>query len=128
MKNCLLLAVVCLLLLSACRPAGVDRSSYAYAASADPSKHYLFYLHGKIIEDQGLPAVSPDYGEYQYQAILEKFSRYGFAVISEQRAKDTDPMEYAQKIARQIAALLKSGIPAKNITVVVEHPKGLASQ
>ena len=73
-----------------------DTSKYSFPESIDPTKHYLFYLHGKIIEDQGIPAVSPDYGEYEYQAILEKLGSYGFVVISEQRAKNTDSMAYAK--------------------------------
>jgi hypothetical protein len=95
-----------------------DLSKYAFPGSIDPGQHYLFYLHGKIIEDQGIPAVSPDYGEYQYQAILEKLSSYGFVVLSEPRPKDTDAMQYAQKISTQVTELLKAGVPAKNITVV----------
>ena len=93
-------------------------SSYAFPKSFDLAKKYLFYLHGKIIEDQGIPAISPDYGEYEYQAILEKLSSYGFVVISEQRAKDTDAMLYAKRISGQVAALLEAGVPAKSITVV----------
>jgi hypothetical protein len=95
-----------------------DISKYAFPESIDPTKHYLFYLHGKIIEDQGIPAVSPDYGEYEYQAILEKLSSYGLVVISEQRARNTDGTEYARRIAEQVTALLKAGVPAKHITVV----------
>ncbi|MEJ2266970.1 MAG: hypothetical protein P8X95_26290, partial [Anaerolineales bacterium] len=58
-------------------------SAYAFPKSIGPAKRYLFYLHGRIIEDQGIPAISPDYGEYEYGAILEKLSAYGFVVISE---------------------------------------------
>ena len=95
-----------------------DLSGYAFPAKIDPAKRYLFYLHGKIIEDQGLPAISPDYGEYEYGAILSKLSGYGFVVISEQRPKDTNSVEYAKKITEQAMALLKAGVPAKKITVV----------
>jgi hypothetical protein len=95
-----------------------DISKYSFPESVDSTKYYLFYLHGKIIEDQGIPAVSPDYGEYEYKAILEKLSSYGFVVISEQRVKNTDSMEYAKKITEQVTALLKAGVPAKNITIV----------
>jgi hypothetical protein len=95
-----------------------DLSKYAFPGSIDPAQRYLFYLHGKIIEDQGLPAVSPDFGEYQYQAILEKLGSYGFIVLSEPRPKDTDAMQYAQKISAQVTDLLKAGVPAKNITVL----------
>lgn len=78
----------------------------------------MFYLHGKIIEDQGIPAISPDYGEYEYEAILEKLGGYGFMVISEQRLKNTDVREYAGKISGQITALLDAGVPAENITIL----------
>jgi hypothetical protein len=78
----------------------------------------MFYLHGRIIEDQGLPAISPEYGEYEYTAILETLSAYGFEVISEQRPKDTDSLEYAERVTNQVTALLKAGVPAGNISVV----------
>jgi hypothetical protein len=99
-------------------PSSLDMSEYAFPASVDPTKRYLFYLHGKIIEDQGIPAISPDYGEYEYQAILEKLRGYGFVVISEQRAKDTDSTEYARRVSEQVKALLDAGVPPDHITVV----------
>ena len=106
------------LLPSVTPPSIPDLSVYAFPVSIDPSKQYLFYLHGKIIEDQGIPAISPDYGEYEYEAILEKLASYEFVVISEQRPKNTDGMEYANKVVKQVTELLKAGVPAKNITVV----------
>ena len=95
-----------------------DISRYAFPKSIDSTKQYLFYLHGKIIEDQGIPAVSPDYGEYKYQEILEKLGSYGFVVISEQRPKNTDAINYAGRIKEQVTALLNAGVPAENITIV----------
>jgi hypothetical protein len=95
-----------------------ELSGYAFPGSINSTKRYLFYLHGKIIEDQGLPAISPDFGEYEYAAILEKLSEYDFVVISEQRAKNTDSMEYAKRVAEQITQLLEHGVPAQNITVL----------
>jgi len=95
-----------------------DTSDYAFPTSIDPSKRYMFYLHGKIIEDQGIPATSPDFGEYEYAAILEKLSGYDFDVVSKQRSKNTDGMEYARRVTKQITTLLGAGVPAKNITVV----------
>jgi hypothetical protein len=93
-------------------------ADYAFPEQIDPAARYLFYLHGKIIEDQGLPAVSPDFGEYEYGAILKKLSDHGFRMISEPRPRDTDPWEYAQKVAEQVNTLLAAGVPAENITVV----------
>jgi hypothetical protein len=95
-----------------------ELTKYEFPNSIEPSDQYLFYLHGKIIEDQGIPAVSPDYGEYEYEAILERLSGFGFVVISEQRPKNTDGVKYARKVVAQIKALLEAGVPAKNITVL----------
>jgi hypothetical protein len=95
-----------------------DASKYAFPETIDPARRYLFYIHGRIIEDQGIPAVDPTFGEYQYQAILEKLAGYGFVVLSEVRSKDTDSMSYARIIASQIRKLLQAGVPAQNVTVV----------
>lgn len=93
-------------------------ADYAFPDSIDPAMFYLFYLHGKITEDQGIPAISPDYGEYEYGAILEKLRGYGFVVVSEQRSKEADGMEYASRVSQQVAALLNAGVPEGHITVV----------
>lgn len=93
-------------------------AAYAFPQFIDPDAGYLFYLHGKIIEDQGFPAVSPDYGEYEYQAILEALERYDYVVISEQRRTDTDSIEYARRVAGQVTMLLVAGVPPEQITVV----------
>jgi len=95
-----------------------DLSDYAFPDTIDTAKPYMFYLHGKIIEDQGIPAISSDYGEYEYGAILEILRELGFAVISEQRLKNTDSMEFAKRVSEQVKTLLDAGVPAKNITVV----------
>lgn len=95
-----------------------ERRSHEFPKSIDPAKPYLFYLHGRIIEEQGIPAISPDYGEYQYEEILEVLRGFGFVVLSEQRPKDTDGVQYARKVSEQVKALLQAGVPAHNITVV----------
>ena len=95
-----------------------DLSKFAFPISVDTTKHYLFYIHGRIIEEQGIPAVDPVFGEYEYQSILERLSSYGFVVISEQRVKNTDSREYANRIQEQVTTLLNAGVPATNITVV----------
>ena len=93
-------------------------STYEFPESIDPSQRYMFYLHGKIIEDQGIPAISPDYGEYEYEAILKTLRGHGFTVISEQRPKDTDSFAYAKRVRKQVEVLIEAGVPAGNITVV----------
>lgn len=93
-------------------------SSFAFPTNIDPTARYLFYLHGKIIEDQGLPAISSEYGEYRYVEILETLQSYGFVVISEKRPRDTGTRAYARRVAAQVADLLDAGVPPGSITVV----------
>ena len=95
-----------------------DFTRFQFPTTISASTMYLIYLHGKIIEDQGIPAVSPEFGEYEYQAILEKLESYGFTVISEPRAKNTDGLEYAKKVSDQIRKLLDAGVPPENISVI----------
>ena len=89
-----------------------------FPADVDPSAKYLFYLHGRIIEDQGIPAISPEYGEYKYADILSALQSHGFVVISERRPKDTDVELYAGGLIDQVESLVDSGVPPSSITVV----------
>jgi hypothetical protein len=99
-------------------PTEIEPDGYEFPNSIDPTKRYMFYLHGKIIEDQGVPAVSPEFGEYRYEEILKTLQSYGFEVISEQRPKNANGWEYAQRTARQVSELLTAGVPPDSITVV----------
>jgi pimeloyl-ACP methyl ester carboxylesterase len=83
----------------------------------DTSARYLFYLHGRIVEEGRRP-ISPQYGPYEYDEILNVFKSKGFVVVSEQRPKGTDVEQYASKVANQVNQLLKAGVPPRNITVV----------
>jgi hypothetical protein len=93
-------------------------ADFAFPSEINPSDRYMFYLHGKIVEDQGLPAISPEYGEYRYEEILGVLQSYGFVVISEQRPKNADSTQHAARVVSQINALLSSGVPSGSITVV----------
>ena len=96
-----------------------DRSSLwtDVPAAVDLGRRYLFYLHGKIVEEGRRPT-SPEHGVYEYDEILDRFLEAGFVVISEQRAKDTDVAQYGQKVAGQVRRLIKAGVSPANITVV----------
>lgn len=82
------------------------------------SSKYIFYLHGKIIEDKGINGIHPDFGKYEYNKILDTLAKAGFVVISEARPKDTDSDLYANKIVSQIDSLLNAKVSPENITVV----------
>jgi hypothetical protein len=85
-------------------------------ASIDPAARYLIYLHGRILEVQGRQATSPDFGKYEYDAILKALADKGLVVISELRGPDTGP-DYAKKVAAQVRKLVAGGVPANHITV-----------
>lgn len=86
-------------------------------ASIDPSRHYLFFMHGKIVEKKGNPARSRKYGLYKYDSMLKRFARAGLEVISEEREKGTRMREYAPQVAAGVQQLISAGVPAGNITV-----------
>lgn len=83
----------------------------------DPSMKYVFYLHGKIIE-QELRPTHPRWGLYDYPAVLEALAQDGITVVSEQRAQGTDSQEYAQHVSDQVRQLMETGVSPGNITVV----------
>jgi hypothetical protein len=87
-------------------------------AKIDPSKRYVLYVHGRIIENQGLRPRDPQYGVYEYVSILERFEREGFVVVSEARPRDTDVDAWARHVADQVHALLHDGVPPERITVI----------
>jgi len=87
-------------------------------AAPDKQTKYLFYLHGRLIENQGIRPTDPRYGVYEYEDILKTFAAKGFTVISEARPRDTDVNQYAEKVKGQIQTLLKAGVPPQHITVL----------
>lgn len=98
---------------------GACTSTSADNDNSDPADaHHLIYLHGRIIEDQGLPAISPRYGEYRFQEIVDTFRNEGFVVHAEIRKAGADPQIAARKTVAQITRLLENGVPIDNITVV----------
>jgi acetyl esterase/lipase len=84
----------------------------------DRGARYLFYLHGRIIEEQGIRPTSERYGVYEYEKILDALKSRGLVVISEARPKGTQIDEYAAKVINQIQTLLKAGVAPQKITVV----------
>lgn len=78
---------------------------------------YLFYLHGRIIEDEGPRPTSPRYGLYDYPAIVKILGSRGATVVSEVRASGTSVNEYAQKIVQDIEELIADGVSPGQIVI-----------
>lgn len=86
-------------------------------ASPDPARRWLFYVHGRILELQGREAVSPEFGRYEYDAILKAFAARGFEVVSEVRTAEGGAA-FPARLAGQVGRLRQAGVPAERITVV----------
>lgn len=84
----------------------------------EPTKIYLFYLHGRIIENSGPRPSDPRYGLYDYPAILDALSSRGALVISTQRPAKTDINAYAGIVVSQVEKLIERGVSPGNIVVV----------
>lgn len=84
----------------------------------NPDRHYLFYLHGAIVEGSDGRPHHPDLGTYDYLEIVDVLESKGFWVISEIRRKGTTESGYAGLVSFYIDQLKKAGVPSSNITVV----------
>ena len=91
----------------------------------DSTKHYLFYLHGLIVEEAGVRPQSEEHGYYEYQLILEELAKEGFIVISEAREKGTQVRPYAEKIVSQIKKLMANKVLPENITILGASKGGI---
>ena len=82
------------------------------------SRLTIFYLHGKIVEDQGDGAMHPQYGVYSYNDIVEALALAGAQVVSEIRPANTNRSAYAALIAKKINTMITAGVPAEKIVVI----------
>ena len=78
---------------------------------------HLFYFHGRIVED-GLPAISRRFGEYQFTDIVAALDTPETIVHAKQRGADADIAAEATEALEQIDALLDDGVPANRIAIV----------
>jgi len=117
MKPFITLILFCLLHISAT----AQHIQHDLPAAIDPTKYYLFYLHGGVVTVKGDNAINdpvPEYGPYQYSRILDTLRAHGFTVVSERRFLGVDDSVYAIKIAKQVDTLLKAKVPVSNIILV----------
>ena len=85
----------------------------------DPTKHYVIYLHGKIVEEKGAPRPVDDrFGVYDWPALLDMLASRGAVVISQQRPKDTDYIAFAGSVVSRVEKLIAAGVPEDHIAVV----------
>ena len=81
-------------------------------------KRYIIYLHGRIVEEGGRRPTDPNYGTYEYDAILDSLRQPGFTVLSDQRPPGIGIDSFVSRTVRQVDSLLALGIPPQAITVI----------
>lgn len=79
---------------------------------------HVIYLHGRIIEEEGRRPTSPEFGTYEYDAILDAMREAGFEVLSDQRPPGIPVDTFATRLVGQVDSLLQAGVPADSITVI----------
>jgi hypothetical protein len=97
---------------------------FSCSPKQEPMKH-IFYLHGMIIEIQGIHAVSPQFGPYQYTAIVDSLKATGAEVHAEVRTEATDFFEFGKKISKEIDGLIAKGVAPSDITVIGASKGGM---
>jgi hypothetical protein len=89
----------------------------------DLQAKYLFYLHGAWPEQHNLTDKHPEFGEYRYDKVAERFVKEGFQLIFTPRLKPVKSETFAEKIVKQVRELNKKGVRAENI-YIMGHSKG----
>lgn len=89
------------------------------------SMKHIFYLHGMIIEVQGIKAVSPQFGPYEYTTIVDSLKATGAKVHAEVRTEKTDFNEFGKKVSKQIDDLIAKGVVPSDITVIGASKGGM---
>jgi hypothetical protein len=103
-------------------------SILSFSQTKDENQRYIFFFHNKFVQENSLNAIHPEYGKAEYNEILESFRKDNFIVFSEKRKKNTNAAEYAEKIVKQVKALIKKGVPPNHITVIGTSQGGYIAQ
>lgn len=104
---------------------GVSLISLLACAQNKTGTKHIFYLHGMIVETQGIHAVSDVFGPYEYTQIVDSLRATGAEVYSEVRTEDTDFDEFCNKVSSQIDQLISQGVPPEAITVIGASKGGM---
>jgi len=92
--------------------------SVSLSAQKTKAMKHVFYLHGMIIEVQGVNAVSDVFGPYKYEDIIDALKETGYQVHSEVRTTKTNFNAFCEKVSQQINQLIKDGVAPNDISVI----------
>ncbi|MCV2486869.1 alpha/beta hydrolase [Flavobacterium sp. SH_e] len=100
----------------------------SFSQTKNENQRYIFFFHNKFVEENDLNVPHPEYGKAEYNEILESYRKDNFIVFSEKRKKNTNAVDYAEKITKQVKALIKKGVPPNHITVIGTSKGGYIAQ
>ncbi len=89
-----------------------------FGVQAEEEQPIILYLHGMIIENEGPTPTHPEFGLYDYPAIVEALGSRGARVISEVRDANTNIYDYAAVTIKQIERLISQGVSPDRIVVI----------
>lgn len=114
MSNILLLLIVLTVSLS------INAENILNHSPSTPKidEHYVFYLHGLIVEGENLKPKHNRFGVYDFPAIKKALVDPAYNLIAHHRPFKTNPVKYADLLSKQVMGLLSKGVPEKNITLV----------
>ncbi|MFK7972382.1 MAG: hypothetical protein AB8F95_18580 [Bacteroidia bacterium] len=93
-------------------------SFVAGCQSEDKATKHIFYLHGRIIEVQGVDAVSEKFGEYHYNDIIDSLKSTGAVIHNEVRTTQTDFQTFCIRTSGEIDRLIAKGVKPEDVTVI----------
>lgn len=83
----------------------------------DIDQSYIIYLHGAIVEREGVNATSAQFGSYDFTEIVSALAAGDADVIAPVRSGDVDAHRYATEIGREIIRMIASDVRPQQITV-----------
>jgi len=82
------------------------------------NKTHIFYLHGRIVQEQGINAISEKFGKYEYSEIIDSLKIIGEEIHAEIRKPNTNFDEFCMYTSDQIDSLIRIGVNPKDILVI----------
>ncbi len=92
--------------------------SGCHPPSQENSSKHIFYVHGRIIEEQGRDAYSEKFGKYEFDSIISAIKTEDAEMHYEIRTENVEPRAYATQLTKQIDSLVRLGVAATDITAV----------
>jgi hypothetical protein len=82
------------------------------------NEKYVFYSHGHTIEGNITTPIHKRWGVYDFPKIKKALADDEYHLIAYHRLLNTDPIQYAKKLANDVRALIFAGVKPNNITLL----------